>query len=647
MWLTKFKRENIDLGGLAGFVARVEGNEITKRDKSRICKKRQGKRCGVCVNCASVKLRIISAVLCWKALAAGLGDGRRFRAAAEELRRHNIGRGAIGSDSKFWLRITSGIAEFEPSDFPFSVPTLDFETWIIRTKIAERRTQQQRSYSRHKFITRNDRTDKCAVLISRKTASTARFHPTISITHKYYSGSNIYFPSLLCFGSINRICRHVSLMHPFWLYWRWHHLLPFPKYRYIPPFPFHAVRQNEFEDIPSNGFIESSGHQLSAIPVKFLKVFKKVPERLCRVRNAFMDFGRWGWDIDSNSVASLLNSFQVEKLESLILDASWKTCSNTSLVRFIAAKFNSIRSLKINGWPCENILYGLSSAALSLISKLPKRVNYSGSFLTHLGLTSFGKNSFSLDALLSLLEASKSTLKQLSLSGGPIANGDLNLSKIGEIVGSTLESFSISFSFTGFTSSSTVIDPNNIDAAAEYQMMGWSPIVHGGLENFSALTRLSISDTGYCAQNLLPVCEVFPFHILRRLIDSIPRYLANSESDNDIMPLELMLHIETYLLSALHVPVLIGSVFKRLDALYLIGQKKGDDVDRMLRRINNLKNSCNNLTILGANYSLKWASEINKNLQDVKLCNSVLKIVKMKIGTPIDSEDGALTVTEN
>ncbi|KAI9341756.1 hypothetical protein BDR26DRAFT_860246 [Obelidium mucronatum] len=114
-----------------------------------------------------------------------------------------------------------------------------------------------------------------------------------------------------------------------------------------------------------------------------------------------------------------------------------------------------------------------------------------GSFLVRLSLTSYGANSFTLTSLLAMLKASRNSLKELSLTGGPIPEGGLDLSRIGDIIGPNLESLSLAFSFVGPTYSD---DPNleypPHHLAAIAHMMGWEPIVHGSLKNFSSIEAL-------------------------------------------------------------------------------------------------------------------------------------------------------------
>ncbi|KAJ3407438.1 hypothetical protein CcCBS67573_g02701 [Chytriomyces confervae] len=396
----------------------------------------------------------------------------------------------------------------------------------------------------------------------------SKYHKDIVISRgSYHAKSKI--PSLIAFGSVCRIFRLVHLMHPFWLSLRWHLLLPLPR----------RMASHALSSVPS------ASDDFSDIPVKFFNVMKREPTRLRRVRRAIFDFGAFGWEVSANTVGALLNGVQVEKLESLVLDASWKTASNKALITFIALKFKSLKSLCIQGRPCRSILYGLSSNDLYALRNCTRT-------LAHLCLSSYGSNSFSLPSLLLVLDSCKDTITSLSLSGGPISDGGLDLMQIGSVVGSKLESLSIAFSFCGQLS-------HNID--------GWEPLVHGDLQLFTKLSHLSLSDTAVGTQTT-SLDEPFPLHILRRLLSPF------GDRSN---ALRLHLHFHLYKLASLHVPVLYAPLADRLVSLSAIGSMRKSDESVVIRRFQNLLDSCPRLTHVDANYSANAFKEI-QNISSAK-----------------------------
>ncbi|KAJ3237727.1 hypothetical protein HDU81_009110 [Chytriomyces hyalinus] len=398
----------------------------------------------------------------------------------------------------------------------------------------------------------------------------SKYHKEIVISRGSYHAKSI-IPSLIAFGSVCRIFRLVHLMHPFWLSLRWHLLLPLPR----------RMPSQSLSSVPS------ASDNFSDIPVKFFNVMKREPTRMKRVRRAIFDFGAFGWEVSANTVGALLNGVQVEKLESLVLDGSWKTASNKALITFIALKFKSLKSLCIQGRPCRSILYGLSSDDLNALRNCTRT-------LTHLSLSSYGANSFSLPSLLLVLDSCKETLTSLSLSGGPISEGGLDLTHIGAVVGNKLESFSIAFSFCGPSS---------------HNMDGWEPFVHGDLHQFTKLSQLSISDTAVGTQTA-SLEEPFPLHILRRFLFPFGDH-SNA--------LRLHLHFHLYKLASLHVPVLYAPLADRLVSLSAVGSLRKSDEADVVRRFQTLLESCPRLTRVDANYS----ANIFKEIQTISVAKGI------------------------
>ncbi|KAI8611482.1 hypothetical protein BC830DRAFT_1171855 [Chytriomyces sp. MP71] len=410
------------------------------------------------------------------------------------------------------------------------------------------------------------------------------FHTVISLS-RGSAHKNARLPSLLVFGSVNRLFRNTSLMHSLWATLRWHILLP------------STCRLIQTVYITSSSSSEEAGTVRPAleIPFSFFSLFKRVSIRLLRVRYAILDFGALGWEVTPNTIGGLLDGLHVERLESLVLNASWKTVANLTLIKLIALKFKSIKYLSIRGQPCSSVLFGLSSKELATLEPCVCS-------LTKLSLSSYGSNSFSLPSLLSLLRACKATLRDLSLWGGPISNGDLALYQVGEVVGDQLESLSLAFSYGGF----------NDDI-----MCGWEPAIHGNLEPFKNLKKLRLSDQA-SHPGVLPD-DPFPLHMVTQLLSSLRT--ENDESE----PLAIAIHFQMYKLSSLHAPVLYASLANRLVTLELSGDMKTSRREDIVRRFTNLVSSCSSLKRVAANYSKSVAKEVRAVAEANNIGISLLK----------------------
>ncbi|KAJ3069486.1 hypothetical protein HDU98_007446 [Podochytrium sp. JEL0797] len=312
---------------------------------------------------------------------------------------------------------------------------------------------------------------------------------------------------------------------------------------------------------------------------------RKETTRLARVRHVFLDLAKWGWELAPNTVGSLLDCLMAERVESLVLDASYATASNQNLIHFISLKLTSLHNLSITGHATASILHGLTSKSLHHLTSISPT-------LTRLSLSSFGAHSFSLPSLLTLLTSCKSSLQQLSLTGGPIPEGGLNLTQIGNILGPTLTTLSLSFSFVGLRTFPDPPPTPHLETMSEHQMMGWEPVLHGDLSLFPRLHHLSLSDSGPWHPSR--ILEDFPTHLIRRLL---------SPSNASTTPINVTLHFESLNLTTLHVPHFYVSILPRLESLYVVGNAKRSKPEDTARRLNHLLDMCVSLRRFGANYT--------------------------------------------
>ncbi|KAJ3217951.1 hypothetical protein HDU67_006979 [Dinochytrium kinnereticum] len=252
-----------------------------------------------------------------------------------------------------------------------------------------------------------------------------KFHPSISLSP---SPRTILIPTLIVFGSVCRIMRKASFFHPFWTDLSWHRLLPLPR-------------------------------SPTEIPLGFFTTMC-ILERTARIRRVYLDLEPSKFTVAAGALTYVFERLRPEQIKEIVIEVSWSTTADPSLLRSITCRFPNISRLHIMGSRARGILYSLGDDDLHALARTiptPNKRPISASIpkplqapnpappLTHLSLDGFGRGGFSWHSLRHLIQKTSATLRHLALSD---MRGGIDLTDLSRILPS-LKSLCISFSPSG------------------------------------------------------------------------------------------------------------------------------------------------------------------------------------------------------